>query len=166
MKMAKANRADMEAALDMCAALEALQRGYLPQGLCDQNSQSDDKYEEQKHAEMVVNHLIEIAARGSLFRVCFGMTVLLDPRNEVVDQEADTLALHPAHVKRPEVDKATRRLLAALDGMDRGCREPGFRGHQNGLGEESGNELQDAREELVNLIGHVPSVKDEEVEQG
>jgi hypothetical protein len=51
---------------------------------------------------------------------------------------------------------STERLLAALDGMDRGCTEPGFRGHQNGYGEESaGDELQAAREELAALVGHV-----------
>ena len=53
----------------------------------------------------------------------------------------------------------SKRLLDALDGMDRGCTEPGFRGHENGLGEDSGNELQEAREELVSLTGHVPIVE-------
>lgn len=57
------------------------------------------------------------------------------------------------------VGKATARLLAAIDRMDRGCREPGFRGRQNGLGEESGNELQEAREELELLVGHVALVE-------
>lgn len=57
---------------------------------------------------------------------------------------------------------STKRLLTALDGMDRGCREPGFRGHENGLGESSaGDELQDAREELVALVGHVPAAEEE-----
>lgn len=164
MKMAKANRTDTDAALDLCSALESLRRGYLPEALCDQNGQDGDRYDDRKHAEKVVEHLIEIASRGSLFRVCFGMTVLLDPRNEIVDQEADILQLHPKHEKNAVVEPAARRLLAALDGMDRGCREPGFRGHQNGLGEESGDELQDAREELAKLVGHIPAVKDEEVE--
>lgn len=43
------------------------------------------------------------------------------------------------------VARATARLLAAMDGMDRGCMPWGFRGHQNGYGEESaGDELQTA----------------------
>ena len=57
------------------------------------------------------------------------------------------------------------RLLTALDGMDRGCTEPGFRGHQNGYGEESaGDELQAAREELASLMGHIAAVEVEEPE--
>lgn len=58
----------------------------------------------------------------------------------------------------------TKRLLDALDGMDRGCREPGFRGHENGLGESSaGDELQAAREELAALVGHVQAVEAETI---
>lgn len=50
----------------------------------------------------------------------------------------------------------TKRLLNALDAMDHGCREPGFRGHENGLGDSTaGDELQAAREELAALVGHV-----------
>lgn len=34
--------------------------------------------------------------------------------------------------------------------MDHGCREPGFQGHENGLGDAiAGDELQSAREELA-----------------
>lgn len=63
------------------------------------------------------------------------------------------------------VGKAAARLLAALDGMDRGCAEPGFKGHENGYGESSaGDELQSAREELVTLVGHVPAVEVDEPE--
>jgi hypothetical protein len=100
MKMAKANRADMEAALDLCAAMESLGRGYLPEALTDPDDESDERYDERKHAATVVQHLLEIASRGSLFRVCFGMTVLLDPRNELVDPDADTLEAHPRFEKR------------------------------------------------------------------
>lgn len=50
---------------------------------------------------------------------------------------------------------AIARLLAALDGMDRGCTDPGFCGHENGYGEPAGDELQAAREALELLVGHV-----------
>lgn len=53
------------------------------------------------------------------------------------------------------VELKSKRILDALDCMDHGCREPGFQGHENGLGDESaGNELQAAREELERLVGH------------
>lgn len=56
---------------------------------------------------------------------------------------------------RELVAQRTGRLLDALDGMVRGCREPSFSRHENGLGESSaGVELQAAREELSVLVGH------------
>lgn len=55
------------------------------------------------------------------------------------------------------VTKSSTRLLNALDCMDHGCREPGFKGWENGLGDEkAGDELQAAREELGVLVGHAP----------
>ncbi|MCY1450176.1 hypothetical protein D9M71_669610 [compost metagenome] len=39
--------------------------------------------------------LIEVAQQGSMFRVTWGMTAVLDPRNELLDPTADTLELHP-----------------------------------------------------------------------
>lgn len=49
----------------------------------------------------------------------------------------------------------TARLLNALDCMDHGCREPGFNGHENGLGDsKAGDELQAAREELAAFVEH------------
>ena len=59
---------------------------------------------------------------------------------------------------------STKRLLMALDGMDRGCNEPEFQRHGNGLGEPAGDELQVAREALVALVGHVAIVEVDEPE--
>lgn len=57
------------------------------------------------------------------------------------------------------IAQAVSPLLKALDGMDRGCKEPGFKGHENGYGEPVGDELQATREELAALIGHVAAVE-------
>lgn len=62
------------------------------------------------------------------------------------------------------VAKHANRLLKSLDAMDRGCRQPGFRGHENGYGESVGDELQDAREELASMVGHVAAIEIEEPE--
>lgn len=93
MKMAKANENDLNTALEMCRALEALEGGYLP----DEMTDDDDgvAYYADEHAEKVVEHILAIHKRASLFRVCFGMTVLLDPANQIVDQELSHLELHP-----------------------------------------------------------------------
>lgn len=94
MKMAKATQQDMDAAYELCHALEALEQGYLPNMTGDEDEESVS-YEERKHAIQVVNHLIAIARRASIFRVCFGMTVLLDSKNEIVDPNSKALDLHP-----------------------------------------------------------------------
>lgn len=57
------------------------------------------------------------------------------------------------------LETAVVRLLAALDAMDVGCNEPGFRGSENGHGEQVGDELQDAREALAALVGHTSLVE-------
>ena len=54
------------------------------------------------------------------------------------------------------VQKHVAKILAALDRMDHGCTVPGFRGFEDGYGDGSaGDELQDAREELEKLVGHI-----------
>ena len=94
MKMSKATQKDMEAALELCRALENLSGGYLPDVMAE-GQEDAVHYEEREHAEKVVEYIIGIQRRASLFRVCFGMTVLLDPENEIVDQELTYLELHP-----------------------------------------------------------------------
>lgn len=111
MKMAKASQADLEMALDVCNVLESLERGYLPDALTDPNDEIGERYDERMHAAKVVEHLLKIVSKGSMFRVCFGMTVVLDPRNEVVDPDADTLEIHP------KVDRLSANNDALLTAM-------------------------------------------------
>lgn len=50
---------------------------------------------------------------------------------------------------------ATHRMLAALDKLDEGCREPGFRGWENGNGVRCGDAAERARNALARLVrGH------------
>lgn len=50
---------------------------------------------------------------------------------------------------------AALRMLAALDKLDEGCREPGFRGWENGNGVRCGDEAERARKALARLVrGH------------
>lgn len=95
MKMAKASEQDMEAALALSRAIEDLERGSLPEGMDDPDSETRSDYIPRNHAADVVEHLVGMFKRASLFRVTFGMTVLLDPRNELVDPDSDTLERHP-----------------------------------------------------------------------
>jgi hypothetical protein len=50
---------------------------------------------------------------------------------------------------------AALRMLAALDKLDEGCKEPGFRGLENGNGVRCGDEAERARKALARLVrGH------------
>lgn len=95
MKMARASKADLDAALDVSNIIEQLEQGYMPS-----TDESDDlerfDCDDREQCRRALNAILDAAQKGSLFRVTFGMTVVLDPA-------ADTLELHP-------------KLVAALDG--------------------------------------------------
>lgn len=87
------------------------------------------------------------------------------PEAEAWAKRIETASFDTSRVITQDVASATLRLLVALDGMDRGCVVPGFRGYENGYGEESaGDELQEARESLAALVGHVPAIEGDESE--
>jgi hypothetical protein len=113
--MAKASESDLNAALEMCRALDALEDGSLP----DEMTEGEDVvfYDAKEHAEKVVEHLISIQKRASLFRVCFGMTVVLDPKNEMVDPSLDHIEFHPKIVR---ITEQRDELLKVL--KDDACR--------------------------------------------
>lgn len=107
MKMARASKADLDAALDVSNIIEQLEQGYMPS--TDESDElerfdSDDR----EQCKRALSAILDAAAKGSLFRVTFGMTVVLDPRNELLDPAADSLELHPrltAALDRPEISK-------------------------------------------------------------
>jgi hypothetical protein len=113
MKMAKASENDLNAALEMCRALDSLGDGVLP----DEMTEGEDSvfYSADDHAEKVVDHLISIFKKASLFRVCFGMTVVLDPQNAMVDPNDGCLALHPKFARLKDDKDKLLWVLKACD---------------------------------------------------
>jgi hypothetical protein len=103
MKMAKANNADLDAALELVGAMDAITGRWgalMPEAIAKPEGISENEYFDPDNAEQcirLVAYLRELANRGSLMRVVFGMVVVLDPRNEVVDPDADTLEIHPKY---------------------------------------------------------------------
>lgn len=96
MKMAKASEADIQMALMLTTQLETLDRGYFPMAqdaddFVDGQFDCDSPSDCQKAMEL----LLDTMQRGSLFRVVFGMSVLLDPKNEAIDHSCDYLEHHP-----------------------------------------------------------------------
>lgn len=97
MKMAKASTADMEMAMKLCTALEWLERGDMPPDARAPDEEDNDDFdsEDAEHCYRALKEVLGIVRSGSIARVVWGMYVLLDPANKVVDPDADTLEDHP-----------------------------------------------------------------------
>jgi|688.fasta_scaffold01261_16 hypothetical protein len=105
MKMAKATQADLDMAVSLANAFESLTCRWepaLPEEM-QKASESEDQDanielfddNDDKQCGRVLRHLLDIVNRGSLFRVVWGMLVLLDPANRCVDSNAATIEHHP-----------------------------------------------------------------------
>lgn len=96
MKMARASEQDLECAQQVASFLESLIKGYLPECITDDEDEIEWlDLDDHDQCRRILRQLIKIAEQGSLFRVTWGMTVLLDPRNGITDPADDCLALHP-----------------------------------------------------------------------
>lgn len=98
MKIAKASTADMGMALKLCSALEAMDRGFFPDGAEGDNDPEDFDRDDDAHCGQALRHVLDILQCGSIGRVIWGMYVMLDPENKIVDPDADTLEDHPETV--------------------------------------------------------------------
>lgn len=103
MKMAKASDADMSALLDVVNVIEAIAKGWMPELKAEEDidGPDDDLFDidDPEHCRYVVDMLLRADERGGLFRAAFGLTVLLHPKNELVDPDLDHIAKHPKIIK-------------------------------------------------------------------
>ena len=105
MKMAKASEIDVETAMELCLALESLIAKFNPlvpekievTDCVDAGEDFDIDNPEQ--CRRVLSYLLDLANRASLMRVVWGMAVLLDPKNKMINPDADTLEHHPDTVR-------------------------------------------------------------------
>jgi hypothetical protein len=100
MKMAKASDADLDMAIDLASALDALTHRWcatMPEAVekleGDEDSEPFDR-DDDEQCGRALRHLLDTVNRGSLFRVVWGMSVMLDPRNRCVDPDADVIEHH------------------------------------------------------------------------
>lgn len=117
MKMAKASQNDLEIGLAITSAIEACERGVMPADLCD--DEDADDYEDFDRCDPnqcfeVLNHILDIAGKGSLARVTWGMFTICDENNKILDPSVDHLALHPDLSDAGQMRKERDELLAAL----------------------------------------------------
>jgi len=99
MKVARAERQDLDAAMMLLGLLDNIDRGYYPS-----NGEGHEDDEPMWFDEDDPEHLAQLwrrlkacldAAPGFQGRVIFGAATLMDPRNEVIDPEDDAISLHP-----------------------------------------------------------------------
>lgn len=98
MKMAKASEADLEMAMDLANMLEALGHRHcpsMPTVIARNDGEEDFDRDDDDQCGRALRVLLETADRGSLFRVVWGAAVMLDPRNKLIDPDADTIEHHP-----------------------------------------------------------------------
>lgn len=115
MKMAKASEADLKMAMELISALESL----MDYGTMPSDAASDDPDEfdiDSPHdCHRALQELFDIAKRGSLMRVVWGMAVLLDPENEIVDPASDVLERHPKYAAAPDLLESLREMTALAE---------------------------------------------------
>lgn len=113
-RMAKASERDMDAGYDLMNVLTDLDRGYYPALPDDRKPDDPTWFDEDDHAHLqhlhrVLKTLID-RAPGFMGRVMGGMSCFLNPKNAVIDPEADTIEFHPGlrrHVQWKPFDPAT-----------------------------------------------------------
>lgn len=110
MKLAKADENDLHAALAITGVLDDIAKGEYPRDvqIGDKGIQGSGEgwfdEDDPAHLRALYDRLkfCMDAAPGGLFRVTFGMATVLDPKNAIVDPDADHLALHPRFEERSQ----------------------------------------------------------------
>jgi hypothetical protein len=125
--MARASQADMEMAIKLCGALEAVDRRFFPEGCEGDNDPEDLDINNDAHCGTVLRHLHRVLQGGSIGRVIWGMAILMDRKSKLVDPNASTLERHPDLVLLPGGLEPIRQLLsdagAALADLG-ACNDP------------------------------------------
>jgi hypothetical protein len=112
MKMAKASEADLTMAMELASYLDSIERGYMPDKLS-----ADDEASEwietsgNNQYERLMEGLTRLLNQGSIMRVIFGMAVVCDPANKLIDPDASTIEHHP---KRQQLEKQVEGLINQL----------------------------------------------------
>lgn len=115
MKVARADRQDLDAAMTLMGLLDTVSSGYYPSDTAD--AEDDPLFfdtEDPEHLAQLWKRLKACldAAPGFQGRVIFGAATMMDPRNEVIDPDDDCLSLHPK-LKAAMKDAARYRWLKA-----------------------------------------------------
>ena len=96
MKIAKASEADIEMAMTLANYCDSINRRQMPDALSNDADHIEwlDSDDCEQYARLL-RGLQELLDKGSISRVVWGMAVVCDPSNELIDPNDDTLAHHP-----------------------------------------------------------------------
>lgn len=150
MRMAKADDADMDVAYSLYHLLDAIDRGYYPSSdeAKDQETSEiptwfdSENYEHLQHLHGVIAALAD-KATGSLPRVIGAASILLNPKNALIDPNDDCIELHPNLKKAlQQASQDEGPTPQGCDGVPDGVREALQRLIENGaaLGKASADD--------------------------
>lgn len=94
MKITRPTKEDIESLYEVAKILDDLPLFFL-------------EYEDSEQWRTVLGKLIDATKNASLFRIAICMETLVDPKRELLDQNADTLELHPKIVNALAVARDT-----------------------------------------------------------
>lgn len=112
MRMARATDEDMKVGYELMALLYDMDRGYYPARLGDKSEGGPTHFDSDnhEHLEYLFQRIYEIADKsGSFGRIMGGLSVFLNPKNDIVDFSDDCIELSPglkeAIKEKEELDK-------------------------------------------------------------
>ncbi|MHB1057291.1 MAG: hypothetical protein ACYC0F_05345 [Rhodanobacter sp.] len=126
LQMAKASPDDIAGGFDLAVILDALDKGYYPSYFATPEDREaaeetgiptffdDDDMDHLRHLHELIVDLLRRRPGFSLWRIVMGMDVIL--RNDILDPNADHLAIHPKFEALAQERQQLRAALADLVG--------------------------------------------------
>lgn len=124
MRMAKASDRDLDMALNLIGILDDIESGHFPYRFSDPDDEATEWLDPADREQMtrLLYHLKRHLAQGSIGRVILGMAALCDPKNRLLDPDADHLTPHSRFElleeltnPPPQPDDYTGRYCYSLD---------------------------------------------------
>lgn len=106
MTMARASDKEIKQAIILAGVIEDVERGDYPRRIDGEYKEGDPEHFDEDDIEhwRALGERLSQLSRG-LFRVTFGFSTLMNPANELVDLDMDSLTLHPRLIKALEREK-------------------------------------------------------------